>query len=50
VADDGDGGADPAGDGIRGLADRAEAAGGSLTVHSPAGAGTTITVELPCES
>jgi len=50
VADDGAGGADPAGDGIRGLADRAEAAGGSLTVHSPAGAGTTITVELPCES
>jgi signal transduction histidine kinase len=48
VSDDGTGGADPAGRGLRGLADRAEAAGGSLTVHSPAGAGTTLTLDLPC--
>ena len=50
VTDDGTGGADPAGHGLRGLADRAEAAGGSLTIQSPIGAGTTITLELPCES
>lgn len=48
VTDDGTGGADPAGHGLRGLADRAEAASGSLTVDSPAGAGTTITLQLPC--
>ena len=40
VADDGVGGADPAGgSGLRGLADRVEALGGSLEVVSPAGAG-----------
>jgi signal transduction histidine kinase len=50
VTDDGTGGANPAGHGLRGLADRAEAAGGSLTVSSPIGVGTTITLELPCAS
>ncbi len=50
VTDDGTGGANPAGHGLRGLADRAEAAGGSLTVSSPVGVGTTITLELPCAS
>jgi len=50
VTDDGIGGADPTGRGLRGLADRAEAAGGTLSVRSPAGSGTTITAELPCES
>ena len=38
VSDDGVGGADPAnGSGLRGLADRVEALGGSLEVVSPAG-------------
>jgi signal transduction histidine kinase len=48
VHDDGVGGADPArGSGLAGLADRVEALGGSIHVHSPAGAGTQITVNLP---
>ena len=34
VSDDGRGGADPAGRGLRGLADRAEAVGGTLIVRS----------------
>jgi PAS domain S-box-containing protein len=43
VSDDGVGGADPAGgSGLRGLADRVEALGGSLEVVSPAGGGTSI--------
>ena len=49
IADDGVGGADErAGSGLRGLADRVEMLGGRLHVASPAGAGTTITAELPC--
>ena len=48
VSDDGIGGADPAsGSGLRGLADRVEALGGSLTVTSPGGAGTTLRAEIP---
>jgi signal transduction histidine kinase len=48
VVDHGRGGADPAaGTGLRGLADRAEALSGSLTIDSPAGHGTTITLRLP---
>jgi PAS domain S-box-containing protein len=48
VSDDGVGGADPAaGSGLRGLADRVEALGGSLGVVSPAGAGTTLRAEIP---
>ena len=48
VSDDGVGGADPAaGSGLRGLADRVEALGGSLAVVSPAGAGTTLRAEIP---
>ena len=47
VADDGIGGADPRGSGLRGLADRVEALGGSLQVESPAGAGTVVTVAVP---
>jgi PAS domain S-box-containing protein len=43
VSDDGVGGADPAnGSGLRGLADRVEALGGSLEVVSPAGGGTSL--------
>jgi signal transduction histidine kinase len=50
VDDDGVGGADPNGSGLRGLADRVAAVDGRLRVHSPAGAGTRITAELPCRS
>ena len=48
ISDDGVGGADPAGgSGLIGLKDRVEAAGGTLTVESPPGEGTHLTVELP---
>jgi PAS domain S-box-containing protein len=48
VRDDGAGGADTsAGSGLIGLRDRAEAAGGTLVVVSPAGRGTTVTASLP---
>jgi signal transduction histidine kinase len=48
VSDDGVGGADSRrGSGLRGLADRAEALGGSLAVNSPRGAGTRVTLRLP---
>jgi signal transduction histidine kinase len=50
VADDGCGGADPAGAGLRGLADRVEAHGGRLHVASPAGEGTHVVGEIPCAS
>ena len=51
IADDGIGGADQtAGTGLRGLADRVEALGGSLLVTSPAGAGTVVTAEIPVAS
>ena len=50
VRDDGVGGANPArGSGLAGLADRVEALGGSIHVHSAAGAGTHIAVDLPLE-
>jgi signal transduction histidine kinase len=51
VADDGIGGATTTGgggSGLRGLADRVEALGGSLTVSSPPGRGTTLRAEIPC--
>jgi PAS domain S-box-containing protein len=48
VSDDGIGGADATGgSGLRGLADRVEALGGSLAVVSPAGAGTSLRAEIP---
>jgi signal transduction histidine kinase len=48
VSDDGIGGADPSsGSGLRGLADRVEALGGTLAVTSPVGAGTTLRAEIP---
>jgi signal transduction histidine kinase len=60
VADDGRGGAtlDPApvapanggGTGLRGLAQRAAAVDGTLSIQSPPGGPTAITVELPCGS
>jgi signal transduction histidine kinase len=50
IRDDGAGGADPGrGTGLVGLADRVEALGGSLTVHSRPGEGTEIRAELPIE-
>jgi signal transduction histidine kinase len=49
VADDGVGGADPNGAGLRGLADRVAAAGGRLRLTSPPGEGTRLTAELPCQ-
>jgi signal transduction histidine kinase len=47
VADDGIGGANPAGSGLRGLADRAEALGGTLVVESPPGRGTVVRASIP---
>jgi signal transduction histidine kinase len=50
VSDDGVGGADSAaGTGLRGLADRVEALGGSLEVVSPEGGGTTLRAEIPAQ-
>jgi signal transduction histidine kinase len=49
VADDGVGGADPAGgSGLRGLADRLQALDGELAVDSPSGGGTTVRASIPC--
>jgi signal transduction histidine kinase len=50
VGDDGVGGANPNGSGLRGLADRVAALDGHLLVDSPTGRGTRITAELPCGS
>ena len=48
IRDDGVGGVDPArGTGVRGLADRIEALGGSLVVSSSPGVGTTIRAVVP---
>jgi signal transduction histidine kinase len=48
VSDDGIGGADPAGAGLAGLADRVSGADGQLTIESPQGGPTIIAVMLPC--
>ncbi len=51
VHDDGIGGATPArGSGLRGLKDRIEALGGTFSVHSPVGRGTTVSCQLPVEA
>jgi signal transduction histidine kinase len=50
IEDDGVGGADPAGSGLRGIADRAEAAGGWLAVRPCGARGTAVIAELPCGS
>jgi signal transduction histidine kinase len=51
VADDGVGGASAAaGSGLRGLADRVGAHGGTLRIESERGSGTRLIAELPCES
>ena len=49
VDDDGIGGADQAGSGLRGLADRVDALGGQLTIESPAGGGTRLRAVIPLE-
>jgi len=48
ITDDGIGGADPAGAGLSGLADRIAGVDGRLSVESPSGGPTIIAVELPC--
>jgi signal transduction histidine kinase len=50
IVDDGEGGADPAGRGLTGLRQRAEAFDGRLRVASPAGGPTMVRAELPCGS
>lgn len=48
IEDDGVGGADPGrGTGLIGLRDRVDALGGTMSLASPTGAGTTIRVRLP---
>jgi PAS domain S-box-containing protein len=48
IDDDGVGGADPAhGSGLLGLIDRVEALGGTISIISPSGAGTSVHVEFP---
>lgn len=48
VRDDGRGGAEAGSDGLRGLADRVAAVGGSLRIVSPPGGGTAVEAVLPC--
>lgn len=47
ISDDGVGGADPGRPGLSGLAERVTMLGGRLRVHSPPGAGTIVSAELP---
>jgi signal transduction histidine kinase len=50
VGDDGKGGASlDGGTGLRGVAGRLESFDGTLTVVSPSGGPTTVTMEVPCE-
>jgi signal transduction histidine kinase len=49
VGDDGRGGADPHGSGLAGVARRLAAFDGTMSVDSPAGGPTVVTMELPCE-
>ena len=48
VADDGVGGADAEGSGLRGLADRVAALDGTLSLESPPGRGTRLRAKIPC--
>lgn len=50
VQDNGNGGADVGGRGLRGLVDRVEAVGGQLTVSSTKSSGTLVEAVLPCGS
>jgi signal transduction histidine kinase len=49
VVDDGVGGADPGGSGLRGLSDRVAALGGLLAVSSKPRCGTALRAELPLD-
>jgi signal transduction histidine kinase len=49
VDDDGDGGADPDGSGLRGLRDRVEALDGTFEITSGPTTGTRLRAEIPCE-
>jgi PAS domain S-box-containing protein len=50
IRDNGIGGADPRlGSGLVGLSDRIEALGGTFTVTSPTGRGTTLLIEIPVD-
>ncbi|MGH2976242.1 MAG: sensor histidine kinase, partial [Solirubrobacterales bacterium] len=50
VVDDGIGGARASGgSGLRGMTDRAEALGGTLSLSSPPGRGTRLQAQIPCE-
>jgi signal transduction histidine kinase len=49
VVDDGDGGANPSGNGLTGLKQRVGALDGTLRIESPVGGPTTVRAELPCE-
>ena len=48
VRDDGPGGADQGGAGLVGVRDRLASVDGILTIDSPPGQGTTLTMEVPC--
>jgi signal transduction histidine kinase len=50
IRDDGIGGADTArGSGLTGLVDRVEALGGQMTISSPPGSGTSLSVKIPLD-
>ena len=48
IADDGAGGADPAGHGLASMVDRISAVDGEAEIDSPPGQGTRIAVRIPC--
>ena len=50
ITDDGDGHADPAGTGLRGLADRVAAVDGTFRVVAAQGGGTRVEASIPCGS
>jgi signal transduction histidine kinase len=50
ISDDGRGGADPDGGGLKGLRQRIEALDGTLRVTSPQGGPTTVRAVMPCGS
>jgi signal transduction histidine kinase len=50
IGDDGVGGADSGGHGLRGMADRIAAVDGQMTITSEQGSGTAIHATISCES
>ena len=48
IADDGVGGADPAGRGLANIRDRAAAVDGEVVIESPPGQGTRLQLRIPC--